>query len=142
MPDPDWVAEVVAEHTEDKTDQMDDEEAVQSQLAREEEEASTGKASRAASPVQQRPAKLSTPTVEQPGETRMVQEIKSPMVDGQQLPEPEPEVDTFSNLMASLRDSITTLRSLRLNREQYYQAEDVLFELKRGLLEAEERGTS
>lgn len=139
--EPEPEAEVTDGHMGDMGDDTDEEEAAQSQLAREEKEASSEKVSRAPSLVQHEATELPTPALEQPGETITEAEGEASLSDEGQLAEPKPAVDKFSSLLASLRNSLTTLRSVDLSREQYYQAEDVLFELKRELLEAESRGT-
>lgn len=130
---------------EDMAGYTDDEEAVQSQLAREEEQASADResrlASRAVSPAQHE-LEPNVPILgEQPAEN--TDEVHQDAMGAGQEPqraEPELELSKFDSLMATFRSGLVALRSVNLTREQYYQAEDILFEVKREMLEAERRG--
>lgn len=128
------------QNEEDLAGDTDDEEAVHSQLAREEEQASA-LASRAASPVQ-RDLEPHVPVLEQqPVENTGRETSQDAMADQEpKRAEAEPEQSKFEGLMAMFRSGLDTLRSVKLTREQYYEAEDMLFEVKREMLEAERRG--
>lgn len=135
------------EHNEDDvTGDTDDEEAVHSQLAREEEQASADResrlASRPASPAQHGLAPNMSLLEQQPVENTDEERPQHAMMAGQepQRVEPGPKPSEFEGLMALFRSGLETLRSLNLTREQYYEAEDMLFEVKREMLEAERRG--
>lgn len=107
----------------DTTEHTDDEEAILSQLTREEEEAAAGKArvlSEDIAAVPQGMPEPSTPTEDVRGENA--------------------EPTKFDSLMSLLRSGLDTMRSADLTREQFYQAEDMFFEMRRELLEAERRG--
>lgn len=134
----------------DAAGQTDDEEAVHSQLAREEEQASAEResrlASRAVSPVRNDvEAHGGMQREQQPTPDNTVEEA---LVDTMAIDEePQPadhetgsEPMRFDGLMAMLKGGLATLQSMNLTREQYNQAEDVLFEVKREMLEAERRG--
>lgn len=147
LPEPEVALDITEEHgDEELAGHTDDEEAVQSQLAREEEqaEAASRLASRVASPVQHEPKSPMPLPKQQPAavaERQVSQDVVITNQEGQQVElEPELEASKFDSLMSMFRSGLDTLRSVNLTREQYYQAEDMLFEMKRGLLEAERRG--
>lgn len=151
LPESEVALDVAEQHDdEDMAGHTDDEEAVQSQLAREEEqaEAASRLASRVASPVQHAPESSISLQEQQSAAVAEREAPQDVMMTDQEVqhvglePEPEPQLQAskFDSFMAMLRSGLDTLRSVDLTREQYYQAEDMLFEMKHGLLEAERRG--
>lgn len=119
----------------DLDDETDDEEAVHSQLAREEEES----ASRAASPFKASYQPFQPP-LEEPAEPILVPGGAPVMAQEQaDAVEPELEQSKFDGMMRLFRSGLDMLRSVNVSREQFYQAEDVMFEMRRELLEAEKR---
>lgn len=129
------VAEVTADvdmSMEDMADHVDDDEAILSQLIREEQEVSVEQASQnPPGGATAAPEPISNPVTP----TEEVYEVVA-----EQLPAVEAEPSKFDGLMTLLRNGMETLRSADLTREQFYQAEDLFFEMKRELLEAERRG--
>lgn len=120
------VAEVSADvdvPMEDMADHVDDDEAILSQLIREEQEASVEQASQNV-----------------PGGATAAAEPISNKIVAEQQPVLEAESSKFDSLMTLLRSGMETLRAADLTREQFYQTEDLFFEMKRELLEAERRG--
>lgn len=130
--------EAIKERVEEMADFTDDEEAVHSQLVREEREASAEReprlASRAVSPVGRTPKPV--PSLQHHAEH--AETIGGDLGAEQEHAQPEPS--NFDSLMVMFRSGLDTLRSVDLTREQYYQAEDFVFEMKRELLDAERRG--
>lgn len=123
----------------------DDEEAVHSQLAREEEES----ASRAASPARHifDPAAHVQETVqyENEGEAALpalpaLQQDAPDGQDAQQLADGPKPANDFDGLMHMFRNGLEVLRSADLSREQVYEVEDLMFDMRRELLQAEKRG--
>lgn len=141
-PQPEPVNEVQMpdERMGDGGDDTDDEEAVHSQLVREEQEASAGeesrRASRAASPAQQEPEPVAlTFRASEVDEEEMARENSAA-----ESRRAESEPSRFGGLMTMFRSGLDTLRSVDLTRDQFYEAEDIFFEMRRELLEAERRG--
>lgn len=113
-------------------DHTDDDEAVNSQLTREEEEACIERErSMLPDDIAAGPQPIPQPTMQ----TEEVSEVVT-----EQQPAETAEPSKFDDLMSLLRNGMATLRSTDLTREQFYQAEDMFFEMKRELLEAERRG--
>lgn len=123
--DLDYQMEVMEEHT-------DDDEAVHSQLTREEEEASM---ERERSTNSDKVAAACRSVPQSSPQTREMNEVAA---EQQRAKAENPS--KFDELMGLLRNGMDTLRSTELTREQFYQAEDMFFEMKRELLEAERRG--
>lgn len=136
------VAEGNQECPEDIYNYTDDEEAVHSQLAREEEES----ASRAASPARHIPEPavqvLEGAEEDQNGEAVVtVAKANAPSVDEAQQVAHEPQsVNSFEGLMNMFRNGLDKMRATDLTREQVYEVEDLMFEMRRELLQAEKRG--
>lgn len=126
------------QHAEEMADFTDEEEAIHSQLVREEKQASAERESRlashAVSPVRHMSEQVASP-LRQAEHVNTLCGAFSPV---QEHAEPEPS--KYDSLMVMLRSGLDTLRSVDLTREQYYQAEDLFFEMKRELLDAERRG--
>lgn len=118
----------------DMEDHVDDEEAILSQLTREEEAASAEKELRVSPVVTDAVAPQPLP------EPRAEEEEVNEVVAEEQPAGDEPKPSKFDSLMSLLRNGLDTLRSTDLTREQFYQAEDMFFEMRRELLEAERRG--
>lgn len=136
------VPEVHTDYMDDIGNFTDDEEAVHSQLAREEEES----ASRAASPIRHMFEPLEsmqhTAQDEQEGEARapaQQQAVVAMEVIQQPAHEPKP-VNTFADLVTTFRNGLDMLRATDLTREQVYEVEDLMFDMRRELLQAERRG--
>lgn len=134
--------EANTECPEDIYNYTDDEEAVHSQLAREEEES----ASRAASPARliSEPSVqvLDDPKEDQDGEaTAPVAQKNATTVDeAQQVAHEAESVNSFEGLINMFRNGLDKMRATDLTREQVYQVEDLMFEMRRELLQAEKRG--
>lgn len=120
----------------------DDEEAVHSQLAREEEES----VSRAASPIRHTPEPVEP--VQEIAQDEQFGGVTAPApqqdvtaVEGEQQLVHGPETtNTFDGLMNMFRNGLDMLRATNLTREQVYKVEDLMFDMRRDLLEAERRG--
>lgn len=136
------VPEGNTECPEDIYNYTDDEEAVHSQLAREEEES----ASRAASPARHIPEPaaqvLEGPKEDQGGEATapVVQENVTTVDKAQQVAHEPESVNSFEGLMDMFRNGLVKMRATDLTREQVYEVEDLMFEMRRELLQAEMRG--
>lgn len=127
---------------EDIYNYTDDEEAVHSQLAREEEES----ASRAASPAHYIPEPaeeaIDGAKADQNGEaTAPAPQGKAMAVDDVQDDAHESKsVNSFEGLMSMFRNGLDKMRTTNLTREQVYEVEDLMFEMRRELLQSEGRG--
>lgn len=118
---------------------MDEEEAIQSQLAREEVEAREAMATRAeAIAAEQEPAALLQGPQEIVGQKRekVVREESAELGE----PEPEPEPSKFDKLMGLLHSGMNMLRSAEFTREETYKVEDMFMDMKHELYQAEKRG--
>lgn len=134
------ISETRAKYMEDIDNYTDDEEAVHSQLAREEEES----ASRAASPARHvtEPAATMKAIAQDDEDGEAAAPVPEQIVaeDVQQLAhEPRP-ANTFDGLMDMFRNGLYKLRTTNLSREQVYEVEDLMFDMRRELLQAERRG--
>lgn len=132
------VDNVPQEHTNrmDEYVATDDEEAVHSQLAREEQES----ASRAASPARAvyQPAAMLQEEIAQLDDQ---DDVSAPQQEVSAVEEVQPEpVNIFQGLMDNFRRGLGLLRGTDLTREQVYEVEDLMFEVRRELLQAERRG--
>lgn len=114
------------------SDYADDEEAILSQLTREEQDASLDKEQHA--PLAHVTASPQT-NLEPSTSAAEANEIGSKQQAVEDL-----EPSKFDGLIAMLRNGLDALRSAELTREQFYQAEDLFFEFKKELFEAERRG--
>ncbi|KUI54762.1 Telomere length regulator protein rif1 [Cytospora mali] len=116
----------------DDADFMDDEEAIQSQLAREEWEATasqvetTSVVHKAAAPLQE-----FQETVE-PEHEELVREESAELG--------EPESSKFDRLMDLLQNGLDMLMSAEFTREETYKVEDIFMDMKHELYQAEKRG--
>lgn len=119
----------------------DDDEAIFSQLIREEQEAKSVEKAPPQGPPGDAATAAPGPAVSGPTTTTPAERAQ----EQQQPPAVEVEAEPnnkFDGLMALLRNGVETLRSADLTRDQFYEAEDLFFEMKRELLEAERRGRS
>lgn len=136
------VTDANLECPEDIYNYTDDEEAVHSQLAREEEES----ASRAASPARYIPEPAEQAVegakVNQSREaTAPIPQGKATAVDETQQDAHDTEpVNSFEGLMSMFRNGLDKMRTTNLTREQVYEVEDLMFEMRRELLQSEGRG--
>lgn len=140
-PEPQTEIDLAADHTEymesEAGNYTDDEDAVHSQLAREEEES----ASRPASPAQ---ALLGEANMMQDDAAELQnQELSATPQQGiaaaqEALSEP---VKPFDGLMDKFRSGLGMLRAMDLTREQVYEVEDLMFEMRRELFKPERRAT-
>lgn len=139
--DPDEEVEMPLDHTdyieEAMADYTDDEEAVHSQLAREEEESASRPPSPTRDILEEEIAQVGAEQDEADA-TPSQKEISNTM--GAAEPQAEPSTSNFDDLMDKLRRGLDILRATDLSREQVYQVEDVMFEMRRELLQGERRG--
>lgn len=128
-------------------DDDDDEDAVHSQLVREEQQASSSSQSQSqpqlASESSTLPREQQQRQQQRPA-NNTVSEASQKEVAAPVAPRPARQassaVSTFASLMDMFRKGLAALRSVDLSREQVYQAEDIMFEMRKELVEAERRG--
>ncbi|ROW10868.1 hypothetical protein VPNG_05396 [Cytospora leucostoma] len=113
------------------TEYMDEEEAIQSQLAREEGEASIENEAMAGEHAPYAPLQESQDTVE-PGNTKEEREESAELG--------ESEISKFDSLLDLLQNGLNILRSAEFTREETYQVEDMFMDMKHELYQAEKRG--
>lgn len=129
--------------TSETSDHTDDEELVQSQLAREEKEAS----------VEKEAAALLNKVVSAQLEADLVAQFEGPVEHAEQAPheqetpqqqqpaEPsQGDASKFDRLRVLLQDGLGLLRSADLTREETNQLEDMFMDMKQELYQAERRG--
>lgn len=129
--------------TSETSDHTDDEELVQSQLAREEREAS----------VEKEAAALLNNVASTQLEAELVAQFEEPAEHAERAPHeqeapqqqqpPEPAqggASKFDRLRVLLQDGLGLLRSADLTREETNQLEDMFMDMKQELYQAERRG--
>lgn len=112
------------------TEYMDEEEAIQSQLAREEGEASIETEAMPSEHAPYAPLQEYQEIVE-PGNTEEREESAELG---------ESEVSKFDSLLDLLQNGLNILRSAEFTREETYQVEDMFMDMKHELYQAEKRG--
>lgn len=129
--------------TSEVSDHTDDEELVQSQLAREEKEASVEKEA-AALLNDIASAQLEAELVaqfEEPAEHAEQASHEQEAPQQQQVAEPAQDgASKFDRLQVLLQDGLGLLRSADLTREETNQLEDMFMDMKQELYQAERRG--
>lgn len=114
----------------DATEYMDDEEAIQSQLAREEREATSSQVE--ATPPEHEPVAQ--------GSQDIVEQAREGLVREESVELGEPEIGRFDRLMGLLQDGLDMLRTAEFTKEETYQVEDMFMDMKHELYQAEKRG--
>lgn len=114
----------------DGTEYMDDEEAIQSQLAREEREATSSQVE--ATPPEHQPVAQ--------GSQDIVEQAREGLVREESVELGEPEIGRFERLMGLLQDGLDMLRTAEFTKEETYQVEDMFMDMKHELYQAEKRG--
>lgn len=114
----------------DVTEDMDDEEAIQSQLAREDREATSSQAG--SSPSDHEPVAQ--------GSRDMVEHAREELAREESVELGEPEIGRFDRLMGLLQNGLDMLRTAEFTKEETYQVEDMFMDMKHELYQAEKRG--
>lgn len=109
---------------------MDDEQAIQSQLAREEREATSSQVE--ATTSKQEPVAQ--------GSQDIVEQVREELVREESVELGEPEVGSFDRLMVMLQNGLSMLRTAEFTKEETYQVEDMFMDMKHELYQAEKRG--
>ncbi|PSR80393.1 Rap1-interacting factor 1 N terminal-domain-containing protein [Coniella lustricola] len=159
--------DIMQDYADEDGEDDDDDEAVHSQLAREEQQASSGSHSQSQPesnsvvPSKRQPESAVDPMKHVSGEASQPEIIAPALASASasasasdtattapaavQPRQPSSSASsavggTFASLMDMFRKGLAALRSVDLSRDQVYQAEDIMFEMRKELVEAERRG--